>query len=126
MIASINADLIFADKLDNQILLAIKLENFLHKLFYNAWFLVNIENKTIDKTYFEILKDEIGFDEKIIDKRMNYYTMDEKYYAPSYPLGAYFVEKAIKELGIHNLDKIYLQHSTNTLKKLKVNTNGQT
>lgn len=116
---AVNADLIFGDFLDIGVLATIKIEKFLHKLFYNIWYLVNIENKKIDKIYYDILKHEIGFPDELIEARIKYYTVDDKYYTPSYPIGTFFVEKAIEKIGTQNIPKLYFQNSLNTLIKMQ-------
>jgi hypothetical protein len=114
-----NADLILNDKLDEKVLGLIKIEKFLHKIFYNIWHVYNIEKRSeINKNYCEILTQEIGFTKNLMAKRIKYFSNYEKYYAISYPIGLFYVEKYLKKLGLENLMFFYGQNSLNTIKKI--------
>ncbi|MFH1728278.1 MAG: hypothetical protein ABIA04_07660 [Pseudomonadota bacterium] len=112
---AVNSDLIFGDLLGSRVLITQKIEKFLHKLFYNMWYSKNIEEKEISRKYFDILKNDMLFSDALIKQRTDYFTEDDKFYTPSYPIGSYYVENLIKKHGLNILPYLYYQHSLDSI-----------
>jgi hypothetical protein len=112
---AMNSDLIFEGLLEDEVVAAQKIEKFFHKIFYNSWYNVNIENIPVDPFYVMILRKEFNFAYDLIDVRMNYFTREAKFYTPCYPVGSSYVEQLIQRFGISVLPKLYNQHSVNTI-----------
>ncbi|MDR0953701.1 MAG: hypothetical protein LBM71_05980 [Elusimicrobiota bacterium] len=93
----------------------IEVEKILHKIFYNLWYDVNIKHMDT-KLERELLK--LFNILPSANRLIKYFTKDEKYYAPYYPLGIYYGENIIPKIKKENLGFLYQQHSVNTLKKL--------
>lgn len=112
---AMNSDLIFRDKLEPEIAISLKIEKFLHKLFYNCWHQVNIEFEPIDPYYLMILRNEFDFPFETIESRIKYFTSDARYYTPCYPLGSFYIENFILNNDELELPILYQQHSVSTL-----------
>ncbi|MBF0106064.1 MAG: hypothetical protein HQM16_12145 [Deltaproteobacteria bacterium] len=112
-----NGDLILEDLTDNITLAGIKCEKTLHRCFYNMWYAKNIANKPFDKNCISLLKHTFKMPPHEMKARIQYFTRDEKYYAPSYPLGIHYLRKLITQAGAAKLHLFYDQNSVRTLQK---------
>jgi len=112
------SDRIFGAVLDSRSALAVQVEKFLHRTFYNAWHAENILRRGVPQRLLGILRREAGFGEALIRQRLGYHNRQARFYTPVYPLGIHLVEEASRRLDPRGRLLLYRQHSANTLKRL--------
>lgn len=116
---AMSVDVLFEDILEKGVKIKGLAEKYFHRVLYNIWYSHFILKKSYKKYTsalfkdFQLKKDEVKF-------WTDYYLgNDWKYYAVSYAIGSYYVDRFLKIHGIKNARYVYGQQSVNTLKKLE-------
>ncbi|HBL19170.1 MAG: hypothetical protein A2X36_14820 [Elusimicrobia bacterium GWA2_69_24] len=112
------ADRVFGPVLEAPDFLAVQVEKFLHRAFYNAWHRVNVQRRPVGRAIGELLAREAGFTAATIRSKFSYHTRVARHYAPVYPIGIRLIEEATQALDRRALPLLYCQHSMRTLAKL--------
>ena len=110
------SDLLFGPLLDAPARLAVCVEKFLHRVFYNAWHSVNVRRRGVGKDVLALLRGEGGYGTGFIRSRLAYHTREARYYTPAYPIGVRLVEKTAS--GLEDPRLLFRQHSARTLKRM--------
>lgn len=112
------ADRFFGPLLEPMVDLAVQVEKFLHRLYFNAWRQVNVQRRPVGSRLLDILRHDCGYDEGFIAGKIAYHTREARWYTPVYPLGIRLVEEATERLGPDRRALLYRQHSAGTLRRL--------
>lgn len=116
---AMSVDVLFDDILERSVKIKGLAEKYFHRVLYNIWYSYFILKKSYKK-YTHILFKDFLLKKDDVKFWINYYIgNDWKYYAPSYAVGSYYVDKFLNKYGTQNAHYLYGQQSVNTLKKLE-------
>ena len=105
------SNLVFKESVDQDCLIQVELEKFMHKFFYNGWYNLNIKKIDSFNEDKKFIVKEFEIDKKKLSNQCKYFFKNNKFYTPTYVLGIDCIEKIIPTISCSNYKKLYEQHS---------------